>query len=246
MGTGEEDRGTCELGRFAESVHGRVTEDGGGARGWRSVLVKKQAAILVGWKKAGRDGVDADAAGSPFAGEKLSEAEDGGLGSRVGDDAGQRDVRGNAGDVDDAAFFGGEHSGSENLAWKKRATDKVQIEIRGPICGGDGSEGVVWRDGDFRIVAAGGVDENRGRAESEDGGVEECRETVPRAGVRFEENGAPALLGNGVDAGPAPLGVASADGDLGPRLGKPGSKGAAKRASGTDDDGDFLREVEER
>ena len=190
---GEKNGSTGEFAGFAEAIHWGVTEDGGSARRGGSVFLKEQAAILVGRKKAWRDGVYTHAAGGPFAREKLCQAENGSLGGGVGDDAGKRDVRGDAGDVDDAAFFGGEHGRAKNLARQQGAAHEVEIKIGGPICGGDGGEVVVGRDGDFWVIAAGGVHEDSGRAELCDGGVEEIRQALARTGVRFEKDGASAL-----------------------------------------------------
>ena len=65
-----------EFGGFAESAHWRVGHCGVSTRGGRAVRIEKDAAVLFGWKKAGRDRINAHAFGGPFASEKLREAED--------------------------------------------------------------------------------------------------------------------------------------------------------------------------
>ena len=50
----------------------------------------EELAVLLGGEKAGEDGVYADAAGGPFAGEELRDLVDAALGDAVGEDTGER------------------------------------------------------------------------------------------------------------------------------------------------------------
>lgn len=163
---GEEDGGADEFFGFAEALHGGVAEDGLGARGGGAVFVEEEGAILFGRKEARGDGVDADTFGGPFAGKELGEVEDGGFGGGVGYDSRKGEVGGYTGDVDDRPASIGQHARPENLAGEEDAADEVEIEIGAPIFDGDLFEFFVGGDGDFGIVAAGGVDEDSGGAET--------------------------------------------------------------------------------
>src|SRR5438876_5401942 len=94
---------------------------------------------------------------------------------------------GNAGDVDDASATAPGHVRPEFLAGQQHASDQILVKVRAPVFEADALKGVLTPGCDFRVVATGGVDQNRRCPESGlDRGVC-CRQAVTRKGVRREE-----------------------------------------------------------
>ena len=162
---GEEKTCAHQLVRFAEAVHRRVSPDGLRARGGRAVFVEEQLAVLLGGEEARRECVHAHALRRPLAGEELREAQDRRLGRRVGHDARERQVRGDAGDVDDAAAPALAHRRAEFLTGQQHAAGEIEVEVRLPVGERDLLERALGGDGDLRGVASCGVHENRRRTE---------------------------------------------------------------------------------
>jgi len=92
---------------------------------------------LFGREKAWSDGIDAHAASGPFTSEKLGEIQHGGFGGGIGDDARDREMTGDAGNINDAAATALDHAWTEFLAGKQYAANEVEIEIGAPIVEGD-------------------------------------------------------------------------------------------------------------
>jgi len=209
---GQENTGTDEFVRFTEAAHGGVVPDVAGARAGRAIFVEQQLAVLFGGEESGRDGVDADTARGPFSSEEERNVEDGGLGGGIGDDTRERQVGGDAGDIDDAAASAARHGRAEFLARDEHAATEVQIEILLPVGQGDLLEGLLGRDGDFRGVATCGVDQDAGRPE---GGFQFF--------VCFGQAAARQRVGGKV-GGRAPLGLDAFDSSL-PAFGVPAQHG---------------------
>src|SRR5258707_13631721 len=93
-----------------------------GSGRWRTVVVEKQLSILFGWEETGRDGVDPHAFHRPLASQEDAQAEDRCFGHRIAYDSGQRDMRGNAGDVDNASPPARRHGRAKFLARKQDAS----------------------------------------------------------------------------------------------------------------------------
>ena len=133
---------------------------------------------MFGGKEAWGDGVDAHTFRRPFAGQELGEVENGGFGGGIGNDAAQRNVAGDAGDVDDAAPAASDHRRPEFLAGQENAAHQIQIEVRLQVSECNTLEGEVGGDGDFGIVSADGVDEDGGSAEGFFDGLARCAEAA--------------------------------------------------------------------
>ena len=70
-----------------------------------------------------------------------------------------------AGDVDDAAFAALAHRRAELLAGEQHTAGEIHVEVRLPILKFDGFKRMICGDRHLGIIAAGGIDQNRGRAE---------------------------------------------------------------------------------
>src|SRR5438093_2466065 len=185
--TGQEEARADEFTRLAEAAHRGVSPNGLRARGRRAVVVEEQLAILFGREKTRGDRVHAHALRRPFAREELRQVQHSRLGRRVGDDARQRHVRGDAGDVDDAAPATPAHRRAELLARQQHAADQIQIEVGLPVLDLDLLEQIFSGDRDFRIVAAGRVDENGWGAQPRFDLAVRLGEAGARNSVRSEE-----------------------------------------------------------
>ena len=150
---------------LTETAHGRMRPDRLGASGWRAVVVKQQFAILFRGKKAGRNAVDADAFGRPFAREKLGQRKHGSFAGTIGDHAGERQMSGNARDVDDRAVTPRAHRRGKLLARKEHAANEVEVEVRAPILERDRFKGALRRHRNAWVVPARRIDQNAGRTE---------------------------------------------------------------------------------
>ena len=153
-------------------------------------------------EKAGRERVDADALGRPFARQERRQIQHRRLRRGISDDARKRNMRRHAGNVDDAAAAAGDHRWPEFLARQQHAADQVQIEILRPIRELNLLEGSLFRDGHFRIVAAGGVNENRGRAQGLSQVTMGFLQALAPGGIGGEESRLPAFA---LDAGDSRL-----------------------------------------
>jgi len=238
-GAREEYCGADQLRGLTKATHGGAAKDRFGTRGWLAALVKKEAAILLGWEEAGGERIDADAAGRPFAGEELAEVEDSGLSGGVGDNAAEWQVGGDTGDIDDTAAPALAHSGAKFLAWEESATHEIEVETRHPVGGGDFLEGVVGSDGDRGIVAAGGADENAGGPEAALDGLVGLGETARACGVADEKSSGAAGIANTGGAGFAAIGAAAQDGNEGAGAGEALGECADEDARAADNDGNF-------
>src|SRR5262245_302459 len=99
---------------------------------------------------------------------------------------------------------------------------------------------MVGRDGDPGIVAAGGVDENGGRAELRFEPLMRLGETATRNGVRGKERSLAALRLDRFRARLAAFFVAAEHGDFGAGSSEAFRQRAAQYASRADDNGGFV------
>ena len=81
LGTGQKNGGTNEFLRLSKAAHWGVAEDGLGSGGGSAIGLEEEFAVLFRWEETWGDGINPDLVGCPFAGQELSEIENGGLGS---------------------------------------------------------------------------------------------------------------------------------------------------------------------
>lgn len=147
LGAGEKDRCAGEFIGIAEAVQGGVRENGLGARSGGAVFLEQEGAVLFSGEETGSEGVDTDSKWSPFACQKAGEIDHGSFGRRIGDDPGQWQVGGNAGDIDNAAAAAFDHACSKNLTGEQSSADQVAIEGFFPVFDADLREGILGSDG---------------------------------------------------------------------------------------------------
>ena len=127
-------------------------------------------------------------------------------------------MRGDRGDVDDAAFLAFDHARTEHLAREERAAHDVQVEVGVPRVERNVLELLVARHGDFRVVATSGVDEHADRTEGLfDLGASRF-EAFLLARIGGDEDGLTALFLDRIDPGTAAFGIAAQHNDLGSGL----------------------------
>ncbi len=152
---------------------------------------------------------------------------------------------GNARHIDNAAASPAAHCGAELLCGEERAADEIEVEIRAPISGIDFLEGPLGGHGHGGIVAAGGADENGGRAERPRDGLVSLREAGGIESVRDEECRRASGLADASRASLATVRVAAEDGHESAGAREAFGQRAAKDAGAADDDGDFTGKIEE-
>lgn len=101
-------------------------------------------------------------------------------------------MRGDAGDVDDAAAPARTQARAKFLTRQHHAADEVEIEVCVPVLQRDLLERALGGDSDLRVVATGGVHENRRRAELALNGLMRGSEARPVHGIGGEEGCGPA------------------------------------------------------
>ena len=103
----------------------------------------------------------------------------------------------------------------------------------------------LGRDGHFRVVAAGGVHEHRGRAELARHRFVRLASEARSSASAEKYCAVAAGFANGLGARFAALGIAPEHGHLRAGGGESIGQRAAEHAGGADDDGDFLGEIKE-
>lgn len=213
FGAGEKDDGAGQFVSRAEALHWSVVEDALGARSRGAIFLEKQASVLFRGKEAGGEGVDSHSMRSPLAGKELGEVEDRGFGGRVSDDAAERQMRGDTGDVNDAALLAFDHFPAKDLAGEEGAADEIEIEGFAPGGEVEAGEGVLRGNGDIWGVASGGIDQNGRRTKLGGDSRVEVLHTGWIGGVNREKGGCASALADGFDTFPSFFSTASSDGD---------------------------------
>ena len=128
-----------------------------GDMGGEPLLGDPELLLPLGDHPAGRHRVDADAVGAELAGEALGQAEDAGLGGRVGRHVGVVDQIGGRGEVDDRAAAGSLHARRHRLRGEEMRAqiDRVVVvpELDGHVLDGMAvvEGGVVDQHGDIAM-----------------------------------------------------------------------------------------------
>src|SRR5579863_2338724 len=142
---GEEDDGAGDFEVGAGAAEGDLGEHG-------LALLFVEAVSHGGFNKAGSDGVDGDAAGGDFAGERSSEADESGLAGGVVGLAGLAGAADDGGDVDDAAPAVFDHGTEQGLGEQEYASEVGREDVV-PV-------GALHADGEIVAGDAGVVDED--------------------------------------------------------------------------------------
>ena len=142
---------------------------------------------MFGWKESGSNGIHTHAGGRPFASEEIGKIQNGGLGGGVGHNAGERNVCGGAGDIDDAPSTCIHHCLADDLAWEQRPTNEVEIEARCPILSGYLREGIFRCHGDAWVVSTGSIHENGWNSEPLCGCLKKLLKALTVGGIALDE-----------------------------------------------------------